>query len=424
MTATGRAVSREARIAVAVAEQAIRIGRRVSRADAGRIRVACVETMTAWLLLPVLCHWRSHRADVQLDLSEFSSTEAMVQCLEDGSIDVAIGPRPTSTTARVSVFGTEEIVTVVTPGIVSPRWRGSTGGRVRRRAVCPLPSDQWHGCVGPPVRRRPQGLVQAGPARAVRARRLNWPRREWVCPSCRYRRWSFARRQLCGRCILWWSARSLRWSPRRPTIWCNSFSPTFTGAACRPGPVRTDQIETAATGCCPAMSDEMLDLLVELERAGWDSLCDSTGDDFHGGVMLPDAVMVLADGMVMDRETVVSAFSESPPWRRYEIADVRLIPPTPTTRSWCTPGPATERVTPRPSSAPCPASTTAPATAGNWRSIRRPDVPTTTSTRAGEHGRRCAYRSGQFVAVVAHPDECMAKTWAGFGRRGLLVVDC
>jgi Domain of unknown function (DUF4440) len=73
------------------------------------------------------------------------------------------------------------------------------------------------------------------------------------------------------------------------------------------------------------MSDEMLDVLLELERAGWDSLCDSTGSDFYGGVMLPEAVMVLANGMVMDRETVVSALSESPPWRRYEIGDVRLI---------------------------------------------------------------------------------------------------
>ncbi|MGY4649426.1 nuclear transport factor 2 family protein [Mycobacterium sp. URHB0021] len=73
------------------------------------------------------------------------------------------------------------------------------------------------------------------------------------------------------------------------------------------------------------MSEEMLDVLLELERAGWNSLCDSTGSHFYGGVMLPEAVMVLANGMVMDRETVVSALSESPPWRRYEIDDVRLI---------------------------------------------------------------------------------------------------
>jgi len=65
--------------------------------------------------------------------------------------------------------------------------------------------------------------------------------------------------------------------------------------------------------------------LLELERAGWDALCDATGSQFYGEVMLPAAVMVLANGMVMDRATVISALSESPPWRTYEIRDVRLI---------------------------------------------------------------------------------------------------
>lgn len=41
--------------------------------------------------------------------------------------------------------------------------------------------------------------------------------------------------------------------------------------------------------------------------------------------MLPDAVMVLANGMVMGRGTVIDALSESPPWRSYEIEDVRVI---------------------------------------------------------------------------------------------------
>ena len=41
--------------------------------------------------------------------------------------------------------------------------------------------------------------------------------------------------------------------------------------------------------------------------------------------MLPNALMVLANGMVMDRDMVVSALSESPPWRAYDIGDVRLI---------------------------------------------------------------------------------------------------
>ncbi|OBB29880.1 DUF4440 domain-containing protein [Mycolicibacterium peregrinum] len=73
------------------------------------------------------------------------------------------------------------------------------------------------------------------------------------------------------------------------------------------------------------MTSQVSDELLHIERAGWDSLCESTGSDFYGELMLPDAVMVLANGMVMDRNTVVSALSESPPWRAYEISGVRLI---------------------------------------------------------------------------------------------------
>lgn len=73
------------------------------------------------------------------------------------------------------------------------------------------------------------------------------------------------------------------------------------------------------------MNADLGDELLDLERAGWNSLCNSTGAEFYGGVMLPDAVMVLANGMVMDRDTVVDALSESPPWRTFEIEDVRVI---------------------------------------------------------------------------------------------------
>src|SRR5688500_4759511 len=73
------------------------------------------------------------------------------------------------------------------------------------------------------------------------------------------------------------------------------------------------------------MADIDLESLLQLERSGWDSLCNASGSEFYGDVMLPDALMVLANGMVMDRDTVVGALSKSPPWRAYEISDVRLI---------------------------------------------------------------------------------------------------
>ncbi len=65
--------------------------------------------------------------------------------------------------------------------------------------------------------------------------------------------------------------------------------------------------------------------LLALERQGWDSLCDGTGDAFYGQLMTEDAVMVLANGEVMDRDTVVAALGQAPPWRTYEIADVRIV---------------------------------------------------------------------------------------------------
>ncbi len=73
------------------------------------------------------------------------------------------------------------------------------------------------------------------------------------------------------------------------------------------------------------MNAGLTDELLALERAGWNSLCDSTGAEFYGDMMSDDAVMVLANGMVMDRDAVVGALSQSPPWRTYEIEDVRVI---------------------------------------------------------------------------------------------------
>jgi DNA-binding transcriptional LysR family regulator len=116
VTTAGRAAAEEAQIALTAATRAVHIGRRVGRANAGNIRISCAETMTTWLLAPLLRKWRLQRPEVQLELSEFTSADAMVERLEAGGIDIVIGPRPTSTTSHVSVLGQEEIVVVVASG--------------------------------------------------------------------------------------------------------------------------------------------------------------------------------------------------------------------------------------------------------------------------------------------------------------------
>ncbi len=65
--------------------------------------------------------------------------------------------------------------------------------------------------------------------------------------------------------------------------------------------------------------------LTELERAGWDSLCEGTGSEFYGGLMTPDGVMVLAHGFALDREAVVASLRDAPPWSGYTISDERLV---------------------------------------------------------------------------------------------------
>lgn len=116
VTAAGRAAAEEARVALQAAQQAVQIGQRVARAGAGKIRISCVETMTVWLLLPVLRQWRARRPDVHLELSEYTSSDAMIEVLESGRSDVAFGPRPTHTDAHVEVFGKEDIVVIAAVG--------------------------------------------------------------------------------------------------------------------------------------------------------------------------------------------------------------------------------------------------------------------------------------------------------------------
>lgn len=67
------------------------------------------------------------------------------------------------------------------------------------------------------------------------------------------------------------------------------------------------------------------DELLDLERRGWDSLCDSTGAEFYGALLTDDGVMVLAGGMVLDRDAVVASLADAPPWSRYELDDVRVV---------------------------------------------------------------------------------------------------
>ena len=114
-TAAGLAAAAEARVALAAADRAVMAGRRVAAGAGGRIRIACSETMTAWVLVPVLRAWRRRFPDVELDLKEYSSADRMLDALLAGGADLTVGPRPTRTDEHVEVLGREEIVVVASP---------------------------------------------------------------------------------------------------------------------------------------------------------------------------------------------------------------------------------------------------------------------------------------------------------------------
>lgn len=65
--------------------------------------------------------------------------------------------------------------------------------------------------------------------------------------------------------------------------------------------------------------------LLELERRGWDALCASTGGEHYGRLMTADGVMVLVNGMVLDRDGVAASFDGAPPWSSYDLSEPRLV---------------------------------------------------------------------------------------------------
>jgi hypothetical protein len=121
------------------------------------------------------------------------------------------------------------------------------------------------------------------------------------------------------------------------------------------------------------MTDQqLLDDLLELERAGWRSLCESTGDRFYGDLMTDDALMVLAIGAVMDRDAVTAALGQAPPWRSFELSNARIVRAGPDTAALVDTSARPNATAPaNRSSARCRRFITAPVTAGAWCCISR-----------------------------------------------------
>jgi ketosteroid isomerase-like protein len=61
-----------------------------------------------------------------------------------------------------------------------------------------------------------------------------------------------------------------------------------------------------------------------LERNGWEALSGPNGAAFYEATMHEDGLMVFP-GMVMTKAEALAAIRAAPPWRRFELSDVRAV---------------------------------------------------------------------------------------------------
>lgn len=66
------------------------------------------------------------------------------------------------------------------------------------------------------------------------------------------------------------------------------------------------------------------EVLIELEREGWEALRTGEGARFYAEILTPDALMIFPD-MVMDRDESLAAIARAAPWTSYRIEGSRVL---------------------------------------------------------------------------------------------------
>jgi hypothetical protein len=68
----------------------------------------------------------------------------------------------------------------------------------------------------------------------------------------------------------------------------------------------------------------LLDLLLGLERQGWEALASGRGGEYYRAHLAENAVMAFPFG-VMTREESIEAMESAPPWSMFEIHGARVV---------------------------------------------------------------------------------------------------
>ena len=134
-TEAARTLARAGRLMLESGRRGVEAARQAGQGD-DHLAVGLVASLAATILPPVLAAWRQDNPDGEVRVREYLRREELVDALERGEVDVAIGPPPEGWVGPMVELGDERYVLVVPP---TSRWVG----RRRPLPLAALAEEPW-----------------------------------------------------------------------------------------------------------------------------------------------------------------------------------------------------------------------------------------------------------------------------------------
>jgi DNA-binding transcriptional LysR family regulator len=110
LTPAGRVALPHARASLAHADRARSAARRASGVDAGELHVGTLFSISVGILPRALGAWRHAYPDIQVRLVEFRRSSDLIDAMQAGRADLAVGPTPPNWDGPAVAIGAEEFV--------------------------------------------------------------------------------------------------------------------------------------------------------------------------------------------------------------------------------------------------------------------------------------------------------------------------
>lgn len=113
LTAAGRALLPEARLAIATAAGALRTARQALGLETGTFELAALSTLAVGRLLPAIQQWRHEYPNVIVRLHEHAFRQSLEEAMSSGLHDLGVGTRPEHWDGPITNICWEEFVIVL-----------------------------------------------------------------------------------------------------------------------------------------------------------------------------------------------------------------------------------------------------------------------------------------------------------------------